>query len=67
MQTEIHQDMITKSKELARLRQNPVKVTFENVEFDVTVRLNKKDAQLEGRQTKTLNIIKGVSGYALPG
>jgi len=41
--------MITKSKELARLRQNPVKVTFENVEFDVTVRLNKKDAQLEGR------------------
>jgi hypothetical protein len=37
------------------------------VEFDVTVTLNKKDAKLEGRKTKTLNIIKGVSGYALPG
>jgi hypothetical protein len=36
--------MITKSRELARLRENPVKITFENVEFDVTVRLSKKEA-----------------------
>ncbi|CDW80485.1 abc transporter family protein [Stylonychia lemnae] len=67
MQTEIHQDLITKSMELSKLRQNPVKISFENVEFDVTVRLNKKDAILEKTKTKTLNIIKGVSGYALPG
>ncbi len=29
--------------------------------------MNKRDAKLEGVQTKKLNIIKGVSGYALPG
>lgn len=42
-------------------------MTFEDVIFDVTVKLNKKDAKIEGRKTKTLNIIKGVSGYAMPG
>eukprot|EP00347_Sterkiella_histriomuscorum_P009468 403341097 len=67
MQTEIHQDLITRSKHLASIRQNPVKVTFEDVYFDVSVQLNKKDAQVEGVKTKTLNIIKGVSGYAMPG
>lgn len=63
----MHQDLITRSRELAKLRQNPVKISFENVKFDVTVTLNKKDAKLEGRTQKTLNIIKGVNGYALPG
>lgn len=44
-----------------------MKVTFEDIKFDVTVPLNKKEAQAEGVKFKTLNIIKGVSGYAMPG
>lgn len=42
-------------------------MTFENVTFDVNVQLNPKDAKTEGKKFKTLNIIKGVSGYAMPG
>lgn len=59
--------MITRSREISKIRRNPVKVTFENLEFEVTVQLNKKDAKVEGVKTKKLNIIKGVSGYAMPG
>lgn len=59
--------MIERSRHLASIRSNPVKVTFEDVTFDVTVKLNKKEARIEGKNSKTLNIIKGVSGYAMPG
>jgi ABC-type multidrug transport system ATPase subunit len=37
------------------------------VKFEVTVRLNKQDAKLKGTSTVKQEILKGVSGYAMPG
>ncbi|CDW76556.1 abc transporter family protein [Stylonychia lemnae] len=67
MQTIIQQDLISKSLQLSQQRKNPVKLDFENIEYEVTVRLSKAEALHEKRKTKTRKIIKGVSGYALPG
>jgi ABC-type multidrug transport system ATPase subunit len=45
----------------------PVKVTFENLEFEVNLVLSKEEAQKSGKKLTRQKIIKGVSGYALPG
>ncbi len=49
------------------IRANPVKLTFENLEYEVTVKLNENDAQKLGKRTTTQKIVKGATGYALPG
>ena len=46
---------------------NPVKLSFENLEFEVSIRLNREDAKLKGVRSFRQMIVKGVSGYALPG
>lgn len=53
--------------EASKLRNNAVKLTFENLEYEVTVNFNKKDAKRNGISSKKHKIVKGVSGYALPG
>ncbi|CDW73845.1 abc transporter family protein [Stylonychia lemnae] len=48
-------------------RKNPVKLTFENLEYEVEVKLNAQDAKAKGQKTMRQRIVKGASGYALPG
>ena len=45
----------------------PVKLTFINLEFEVDVVLSKEDAKARGVRTIKQQIVKGASGYALPG
>ena len=44
-----------------------MKVTFENLEFEVDVVLSKEDQVTAGKKMGRQKIIKGVSGFALPG
>lgn len=44
-----------------------MKISFENLEYEVNVTLNKKDAKLKGMASYKHKIVKGVSGCALPG
>ena len=55
---------------------NPVKLTFENLNFTgifqtfillVTQQLNRKEYSQGKRHHKTIEILKNLSGYALPG
>eukprot|EP00347_Sterkiella_histriomuscorum_P020475 403337662 len=46
---------------------NPIKLTFEDVRFGVTIKINKKDSQKIGVTNQKQEILKGVSGYAMPG
>jgi len=45
----------------------PVKLTFENLEFEVNLVLSKEEQLKSGKKLGRQKIIKGVSGYALPG
>ena len=51
----------------AKKAHNPVKMTFENIEYEVEVSLSKEEAQKQGKSTSRHRIIKNVSGYAMPG
>jgi len=46
---------------------NAVKLSFENLEFEVTVNLNRKDGKIRGVSSYKQKIVKDASGYALPG
>lgn len=48
-------------------RANPIKLTFENLEYEVVVKLNPVDTKKLGKSTASQKIIKGATGYALPG
>ncbi len=45
----------------------PVKLSFENLEFEVNITLGKEEQKKTGSKMGRQRIIKGVSGYALPG
>jgi len=45
----------------------PVKLTFDNLEFEVNIVLSREDAKIKGSRTIRQKIVKGASGYALPG
>jgi ABC-type multidrug transport system ATPase subunit len=45
----------------------PVKLSFENLEFEVNITLGKDEQKKTGSKMGRQKIIKGVSGYALPG
>jgi ABC-type multidrug transport system ATPase subunit len=45
----------------------PVKLTFDNLEFEVDLVLGKEEQQKSGKKMGRQKIIKGVTGYALPG
>eukprot|EP00347_Sterkiella_histriomuscorum_P001693 403371041 len=55
------------TKDAIANRKNPVKLTFENLEYEVEVTLNPKDAKIRGVKTVKQKIVKGASGFALPG
>ena len=42
------EELIEISREALNVRKNPVKLTFENVKFEVTLNLSKKEAKVEG-------------------
>jgi ABC-type multidrug transport system ATPase subunit len=42
-------------------------LTFDNLEFEVNVKLSKEDALKEGKLFGRQKIVKNVTGYALPG
>jgi ABC-type multidrug transport system ATPase subunit len=46
---------------------NPIKISFRDVTFEVTLPLNKNEAKGKGASTVTNTIIKGVNGCAMPG
>eukprot|EP00347_Sterkiella_histriomuscorum_P007150 403350075 len=52
---------------IAKVCKNPIKLTFEDVRFEVTIKLNKKESLKNGITNQKQEIIKGVSGYAMPG
>ena len=45
----------------------PIKLTFENLEFEVNVVLSKEEAKVKGVNAFRQKIVKGATGYALPG
>ena len=49
------------------MHKNPVKLTFENLEYELEIKLNSHDAKAKGFKTIKQKIVKGASGYALPG
>eukprot|EP00347_Sterkiella_histriomuscorum_P021229 403334750 len=64
---DIDVDLLEQARAAVKICKNPVKLTFEDVKFEVTVTLNKHDAKAQGISTVKHQIIKGVSGYAMPG
>ena len=65
-QSNITEGDVIKSQKIISTAQ-PVKLTFENLEFEVNILLNKQDAKSQGIGHMKQKIVKGVSGYALPG
>jgi ABC-type multidrug transport system ATPase subunit len=59
--------MITESIEIAKSAQNPVKLTWDNLNYEVEIKVNPKDAKASGKSSYRQQIIKNVSGYAMPG
>lgn len=57
-------DLAVKASEI---RKNAVKITWDNVEFEVTKQLPPAEAKQKGVKTEKQMIIKNVSGYAMPG
>lgn len=55
------------AREAAIIRHDPVKLTFENVKFEVTTQLSKSEAKIKGVTIVKNKILKDVSGYAMPG
>ena len=50
-----------------RKAQTQIKVTFSKLEYEVTVRLSRQEAKEKGARSVRQQIVKGVSGCALPG
>lgn len=48
-------------------KSHPVKLTFDNLEFEVNVKYSKEEALKLGKSMGRQKIIKNVSGFALPG
>ena len=44
-----------------------MKLTFENITYEVNLQLSKQDAKKKGMSREKFTVIKNVSGYALPG
>ncbi len=55
-----HQDSISAQPQ-------PAKLTFENLEYEVNVVLSEDEKKLQGKSVGRQRIVKGASGYALPG
>ena len=55
------------SKHAAKVRRDPVKLTFKDIEFEVPIKLNKQEAKAQKTSATRQKIIKGVSGFAMPG
>jgi ABC-type multidrug transport system ATPase subunit len=45
----------------------PIKLTFENLEYEVSIVQSRADRKASGKAVTRQKIVKGVSGYAMPG
>ena len=45
----------------------PIKLTFENLEYEVSIVQSRADKKTSGKSVTRQKIVKGVSGYAMPG
>ena len=45
----------------------PAKITFSDLKYEVTVKLPRREAKVKGASTEKLQVLKGVTGMALPG
>ena len=45
----------------------PIKLTFENLEYEVSIVQSRADRKTSGKAVTRQKIVKGVSGYAMPG
>lgn len=61
------EDLNELTKQAIKTAKRPVKLSFENLEYEVEIKLNPKDAREKGYKTMRQKIVKGVSGFALPG
>ena len=55
------------AKEAIKRVHNPVRLTFENINYEVTVKYSKEEAKAKGSRFGKYQVIKNASGYALPG
>ena len=53
--------------EMPTTSQQPVKLTFENLEYEVNVVLSEQERKATGKRVGRQKIVKGASGYAMPG
>lgn len=58
---------ILEAAKLAALKKNAVKLTFKNLVYEVEEVYNKQEAAKRGVASQRKQIIKNVSGYAMPG
>jgi ABC-type multidrug transport system ATPase subunit len=47
--------------------ENPVKLSWENLNYEVDIQVSAKDAAASGKKSHKLQVIKNCSGYAMPG
>ena len=57
-------EMISESQEISKRARNPIKLTWNNLNFKV--KIEKENAEGK-KEVKEQSIIKDVSGYAMPG
>ena len=61
------QDMVDMSKQKAKMARNPVKLTFTDLKYSVKLKYDQEQAKIHGKTEYMHPIVKGVSGYAMPG
>ncbi len=52
---------------IVKATKNPIKLSFNNLEFEVDIQLSRQDAKAKGTRHVRQKIVKGASGYAMPG
>ena len=60
-------ELIEMAKRKSKLTNNPVKLTFTDLKYEVQLACDAEEQEKTGKKTKMHQIIKGVSGYAMPG
>jgi ABC-type branched-subunit amino acid transport system ATPase component len=45
----------------------PIKLTFENLEYEISILQSRAERNASGKAVTRQKIVKGVSGYAMPG
>jgi ATP-binding cassette, subfamily G (WHITE), eye pigment precursor transporter len=60
-------EMINDSINICKTAKNPVKLSWENLNYEVEIKVSAQEASNSGKSSYKQQIIKNVSGYAMPG